>query len=246
MGLSRPFLAELIELKKAGALDGLSRVVEIGAHQLTNDFLRATDDIAEIFQLYGRSPGELGEPIGNETLNGAELLHRDAPFSAPFWRGLGFDYAAIEYGGRHGVIALDLNCDTVPPELAGRFDLAVNAGTTEHAANQENAFRVIHDLVSAGGTMIHTVPGGGYMTHGLFCYTLKFFWHLCRENDYRIIKLQIAPFGSGPPHPDVIDSNARWGDRRYPGLPAEIADLGILAVLRKQHAAPFRTPLDCL
>src|SRR5207244_461624 len=119
--------------------------------------------------------------------------------------------------------SLDLNRDAVPRKLRGRFDLLVNAGTTEHVANQDNAFRVMHDLTASRGLMMHTVPGGGQMTHGLFVYTPKFFWHLCRENGYEIVKLRMSPFGVGPAHPDVVQSNARWGGcNDYPALPAEI------------------------
>jgi len=245
MALSGAWIRELIELKRTGALDGARRVVEIGAHQLTNSFLQAKGELDELYALYAVPRPDLGDPKWAGTLNRSELLHAEAPSSQPFWTSLGFTYAAIEYGGHRSAIALDLNRDAVSFRLRGRFDLVVNAGTTEHVANQDNAFRVMHDLAAPRGLMMHAVPGGGQMTHGLFCYTLKFFWHLCRENDYEIIKLRMAPFGIGPPHPDVVQSNARWGRRDdYPPLPAEIADLGILAILRKPAARRFVTPLD--
>jgi hypothetical protein len=50
------------------------------------------------------------------------------------------------------------------------FDLVINAGTTEHVSNQENAFRVIHDLTKRGGMMNHEVPAGGMIDHGFFSY----------------------------------------------------------------------------
>jgi SAM-dependent methyltransferase len=245
MALSAGWIHELIELKRTGALDGARRVVDIGAHQLHNSFLQAKNDLDELYALYGVPQPFLGNPKWAGALNGFELLHDEAPPSEPFWTSLGFSYAAIEYGGHRGAISLDLNRDAVPFRMRRRFDLVVNAGTTEHVANQENAFRVIHDLAAPGALMIHSVPGGGEMTHGLFCYTLKFFWRLCRENEYEIVKLRMAPFAAGPAHPDVVQSNARWGGANdYPALPAEISDLGILAILRKPANRRFVTPLD--
>jgi hypothetical protein len=35
----------------------------------------------------------------------------------------------------------------------------VNFGTTEHVANQLNAFKLIHDLAAKGCIMVHTLHG---------------------------------------------------------------------------------------
>ena len=80
---------------------------------------------------------------------------------------------------------LDLNNDRVPEKLLGAFDLVINAGTTEHLANQENAFRVIHDLTRRGGLMYHEVPGGSCTDHGFVAYQPKFFHRLMQQNDYQ-------------------------------------------------------------
>jgi cyclopropane fatty-acyl-phospholipid synthase-like methyltransferase len=60
------------------------------------------------------------------------------------------------------VRGLDLNHDIVPEDWRSRFDLLINAGTTEHVVNHDNAFRVMHDLVKVGGFMIHEVPVAGF------------------------------------------------------------------------------------
>jgi SAM-dependent methyltransferase len=243
MGLSRLFLLELIEQRRAGTLDGATRVVEIGAHQLTNCFLRSAAEIAEICGLYGVPVPELGEAHDAGSFGGVELLHADAPPSEPFWRALGFSYAAIEYGGHRGATALDLNTDRVPAELRGRFDLLVNAGTTEHVANQDNAFRIMHDLTTPGGVMLHGLPAGGHLTHGFFNYTPKFFWRLAEANDYATIKNTFAYYAVGPIPDDLVRDNARWS-KVPPLLPPEIFELYITAIYRKQHDRPYVTPLD--
>ena len=97
----------------------------------------------------------------------------------------GSGYAAIDIDASPGSIPLDLNFDDVPAEFKASFALVTNFGTTEHVANQLNAFKTIHDLAEVGGVMIHTVPAQGYMNHGLVNYNPKFFWMLARSNGYK-------------------------------------------------------------
>lgn len=240
MGLGCLFLAELLDLKRSGALNG-RRVVEIGAQQLANSFL---DDprLPEVYAEFAAKPITLGTSVDCGRVGAVDLQPKDAPSSERFWRSIGFDYAAVEYNGHRGVISLDLNRDAVPAEMRGQFDLVVNTGTTEHVANQENAFRVIHDLTAPKGIMIHEVPGGGMMSHGLFNYNLKFFHMLCKYNNYQVIKLATVPSGPVSVSPDVIGSNLRWGGG---DLCAQITvyDFTLTAILRKTDR-DFMTPLD--
>ena len=48
MGLSNDFLSDLVSLKNSGNLNGASSVVEIGAQQLSNAFLRDEANIEAI------------------------------------------------------------------------------------------------------------------------------------------------------------------------------------------------------
>ena len=184
---------------------------------------------------------------------GVEQLPDASPSSRTFWESLGYEYTAFEFEGHRNVERLDLNRDLVPRRLRSSFDLLVNAGTTEHVANQDNAFRVIHDLTKPGGLMIHDVPAGGMMTHGLFGYNMQFFWVLCRENDYEVLDLGLVHCGSAPIHVDVVTTNtqtarlAAHSDPRY-SLPinSELAVpiFMIRAALRKANDRPYCTPLD--
>jgi hypothetical protein len=119
----------------------------------------------------------------------------------------------------------------------------VNTGTTEHVANQDNAFRVIHDLAKVGGLMIHEVPGSGMLTHGLFGYNLQFFWLLCRENAYEVIFLKIY---SHPPvaiADNIFANNIQFSDAQHVSI-TEAPVFSIRAALRKKNDRPFVTPLD--
>jgi SAM-dependent methyltransferase len=247
MGLGPPLLHEIIELKRSGALTGMTKVVEIGAQQLSNEFLRAQRLLKEACDLFERPDNlNLGTSIYAGYAGGLELQAQDAPASQPFWEALGFTYATIDFDGHRHSFAMDLNRDRVPRAWRNNFDLCINAGTTEHVANQDNAFRVMHDLVRTGGIMIHDLPAAGMLTHGLVTYTMKFFWHLCRENNYEVLRLEMTPGGTASLSDDIIATNNQFG-RRGEGAEFQaeaIRDWAIVASLRKVRNATYVTPLD--
>lgn len=248
MGLGSDILRETVALKRAGMLPSSAKVIEIGAQQLSNDFLRADAELAELTHAFRLSaPPRLGTPIGvGHTAAGLELQSDQAPSSRVFWEAIGFRYAALDFDGHRDSYAVDLNRDEVPAELRHAFDVVINTGTTEHVANQDHAFRVIHDLVRRGGIMIHELPATGMLTHGLFTYTLKFFWHLCRENDYQVLRLEMLPGGAAPLPDDIAISNRQYGRAReaHPLEAEPIRDWYIAASLRKIRDVEFVTPLD--
>src|SRR5262249_18614253 len=55
LGLAADTILHLINLRRAGRLPDRGRVVEIGAQQLSNSFLRAKAELAELYDLFGRA-----------------------------------------------------------------------------------------------------------------------------------------------------------------------------------------------
>jgi hypothetical protein len=244
MGLNSDFVRNLTALKKSGKLDGINRVIEIGAQQLTNDLLNSTDATDELFREFGVKPKSLGPPSAFEgRAHSAEILSMDAPSSREMWEHLEFRYSALEFDGHRDSIALDLNHEAVPRKLKGIFDLVVNYGTTEHIANQDNAFRVMHDLARSGGIMMHELPGPGMMTHGMFSYNLPFFWFLCRENGYEVIYLGIHSSPATPIPDNVFACNIEFSGSQHVSV-TEVPVFTIRAAFRKTNDKPFVTPLD--
>jgi len=245
VGLAFETLLHLIALRRAGRLPERARVIEIGAQQLSNSFLRADESLAELYGLFGRRPIFLGAQQDTVTVDGIERQAETAPASQPFWESLGFSYNAVEYGGHRGVTSLDLNRDRVPYRLRSSFDLVINAGTTEHVVNQDNAFRVMHDLARVGGVMMHEVPAGGMLTHGVFSYNPQFFWLLCRDNGYEVIDLTVSHPGDAPISDDVVQSNAKYAHSRNPIQSRLTVPIFIVtAIFQKKSRRPFVTPLD--
>ena len=248
MGMSAGDIALLIRLREQGAIPDRAAVIEIGAQQLSNSTLRARAQVEKLGRLFGvQSTPPLPAPVASEIDSvGYERLSADAPLSRSLWTWLGFSYAAIDIDGSPGALALDLNVDDVPGNLLGKYHLVTNFGTTEHVANQMNAFKVMHDLTAPGGVMLHHVPSQGSFNHGLFNYNPKFFWILARSNDYRWLHfdLSIEPTPRGMPdnliesvrpyRPEIIDFAASYRATEY----------SLVVALQKPRDAAFVPPID--
>ena len=148
-------------------------------------------------------------------------------------------------------LKFNLNSDTVPRKMRRAFDLVTNFGTSEHVANQLNTFQVIHDLTKPGGIMFHVVPAAGYSNHGFFCYDMRFFFSLARENNYAVIDTVMSvDVDTGRLNQDILDFCAtfdRGDDIFHRGSLASrfmSNDAGIRIILRRPFdKAAFSTPL---
>jgi SAM-dependent methyltransferase len=230
MGLGRGFLLDLIDLKRSGALNGTRRVAEIGAQQLADTLIEAPE-LAELCHLFGASDVLRLAPVGVQNFHCAPLAER-------LWAALGLQAQSLDL---EGGIRFDLNLDQVPLALRHSFDLVVNAGTTEHVANQANAFRAIHDLTKVGGVMYHEVPAGGMVDHGLISYHPKFFVRLVAQNDYRVLSFRLEPSPPSAMPQYLTELNTRYGG---PPLGACVEDFTLRVALRKLSTTDFSPPID--
>jgi hypothetical protein len=96
-----------------------------------------------------------------------------------------FTHTSLDLNGLDGAIPVDLSRAIRRPELIGRFDVLTNSGTSEHVSDQYACFFNVHELVRAGGVMIHLVPKtGNWRRHSTVYYTVKFFTLLASANGY--------------------------------------------------------------
>lgn len=247
MGLSPVDMAAVTRLRREGYFTSWRKVVEIGAQQLNAamcDSRAWMEDCADAFEVEQR---EFSGPAGGEIVHGDYVgQNRDAPPARDVWRWLGFEYASIDVDGSPGAIPLDLNVAQTPGYMYGRSSLVMNCGTTEHIANQLNAFRVIHELTAVGGVMLHNVPAQGFLSHGLINYNPKFFWALSAANGYKWLwadYTQSKVFYETPTN--IIDevevfqpeAAARMNEYRF-------ADAGLFVVMQKTLDIPFVPPID--
>jgi hypothetical protein len=240
MGINASDLRVLVNLRRAGHFEGSRAVVEIGAQQLSADFFDGLSETADLFGADRTLIPTLGSPKGT-----VSSLSSEAPLARRFWEWLGFSYSAIDIDGSPGSIPLDLNYDDVPGEVRGKFTVVTNFGTTEHVANQLNAFKVIHDLATVGGIMVHHLPTQGQANHGLVNYNLKFFWMLARSNDYEWLHLDYVVDGEQVPlREDIVEAVAQFTPSFAAGLRVTIRDHSLVIVLRKTHDWDYVAPLD--
>jgi SAM-dependent methyltransferase len=247
MGLAAGTIELLIRLRQGGFMPTSGTVIEIGAQQLSNAFLRARDRLELLGQLFGATTKlDLPVPEATTIVGGVEPLSESAPLARQFWEWLGFRYDSIDINGSPNSIPLDLNYDVLPDWARKKFDVVTNFGTTEHIANQLNAFKIIHDLTAPGGIMIHAVPAQGLVNHGLLKYNPKWFWMLARSNDYRWLDFdyssrgQIADLPANvveaivPHRPDIAERKAQY----------KVVDGGLRATFQKVRDIEFIPPLD--
>ena len=246
MGLGTEAIAILLELRAAGHIVGTGAVMELGAQQLANAFLNSRARLQELADLFGvTSPHNLPEPTPTYFAHGQhEHLAAAAPRAERFWRWLGYDYSAIDIDGSPGSVPLDLNYDSVPAAEIGKYQIVTNFGTTEHIANQLNAFQVIHDLTALGGIMIHQVPAQGMMNHGLVNYNHKFFWMLARSNGYQLLKLTFGSEDLSYALPDNIRENDSAAGTNPHLESYRTIDCSLFVVLKKVYDIPYVAPID--
>jgi Methyltransferase domain len=241
MGLNVKFLQLMVWLRQKEYVAPGQKVMEIGAQQLNNSFLKARSEIDLLAKLCKVPAPALPEPIG---AGPDHLLDALAPRASDFYRALGFDYSCLDIDSDPNSFALDLNFDTVPQRLAGKFNLITNFGTTEHIINQLNAFRVIHDLSAPSAIMMHELPALGQINHGLFGYQPRFFELLARSNNYSVLFLDFSwsNIEFGIPL-DLQNILAQFVDIRT-RPPYGSSPSAVTAVLRKNYDAPFVPPID--
>jgi hypothetical protein len=260
MGLTVEDIFTLIELKMAGHILRGGAVLDLGSQRISNHVLAERTKVMELATLFEvTAPCPL--PLPQSRSDGRSPLNAELPMAELLWRWLGYDYAAVDIDGTPGCIPLDLNYDSVPTCQQAKYHIVTNFGTTEHVANQFNAFKVIHELTIPGGVMIHNVPAQGMLTHGLVNYTHKFFWMLARSNGYEVLKLSfvIDPRPYSLPT-EILEDSAIW--RRGRGPPPHLLapppdhwhtsrpeshlemDCALRVVLKKSFDIPFVAPID--
>jgi len=183
MGISGPFLDMFCDWVETGQVAKSVAILDVGASELfcADD----PDSLNRFCRFFGAEPYSAND------------LHRmsNRAFAADLFRRVGYEYTAIDYADYPGIVRLDLNEQSLPSEMRGRFNIVLNCGTSEHIMNQFNVFKTIHDACTAGGSMYHGVPAWGDYEHGVVNYNPKWFWALATGNNYEIVKF----WGSAEP-----------------------------------------------
>jgi len=172
-------------------------------------------------------------------------------YAGELWNLCGLEYTSYDVTEAPRSRLFDLNFHDVPSADRDSALYVTNIGTTEHVANQLNAFRTIHGLLKVGGVAIHSVPFTGMLNHSLFNYHPKFFFSLIVNNRYRLRHVEFggpslhASLGPGntvfdgdhlPTHPKLPGSEAWSKTTLHSGM--------IHLVIERCYADPFVPPVD--
>jgi len=182
MGLGPPVIELYRQLKILGALEGITDVIELGSQDF---WCPRRNLVRALFDAFGRSVE--ATPYLLETSNGSQCPAKY------LYEALGFTYSCVDVDGRVGTIVLDMNFDELPPQHHGKYGLVTNHGTSEHILNQYNVFKMMHELTSVGGVMVHAVPFTVHLNHGFFNYQPNFFECLARYNSYENLGIWVGP-----------------------------------------------------
>ena len=226
MGLGPPVIELYRQLKVAGALEGVTDVMELGSQ----DFWCPQQNLVKALCRAFDQP----EPP-------PELLSTSSASQLParrLYEALGLTYHCVDVDGRVGTLVLDLNFDSVPEEHLSRYGLVTNHGTSEHLINQYNVFKTMHEFTKPGGLMIHAVPFTVHLEHGFFNYQPNFFECLARYNSYETLGIWVGPdwqlASFVPWDPALLD---------FLTLSAKTTHLLVVAQ-RKMYEQPFCAPFQ--
>ena len=207
MGTSPDNLEVIGKLYDSGHFAMPAAIADIGCSQLS---FPVDDKVVAFARRFGKAVPDGFRPLS---------------YMGDLYRALGFDYVSLDVADAPYVHRFDLNCDQVPHDLKGRFDLIINAGTTEHVLNQLNALKTIHDLAKPGGLIYSMFLINGFGPHGLLRYCERFVDLLAQANHYTTIHRET--------HQNVSSNLiGDWWDRCE------------WAVFKKTSDAPFNVVLD--
>jgi hypothetical protein len=226
MGLGPQVLALYQQLKGLGAFEGISSVMELGAQ---NVWCPRAELVKNLFRAFDKPPPA------------QDMLDRFANWKGSakeLYTALGFDFHCIDVDPQFDSIRLDLNFDECPPEHVGKYDFVTNHGTSEHLLNQQNFFKVVHDLTKPGGLMLHAVPFTAHIEHGFFNYQPNFFEALARYNSYKLLGVWVGPGWQQaslvPWEADILD---------YMVINSKTTHL-LVALSQKMYDTPFSVPFQ--
>lgn len=256
MGISLAMIERMRGLGLFG--DGRIRVLDVGSSNL---YSASVDGIEAFLRAYGAFEGADAGAFAGRLSAGSAYDPASGGINGSFvgelFERAGFTYDAIDIADGYRTTILDLNHDAAPPEFAGRFDLALNFGTTEHLLNQYNAFKVMHDSTKVGGYIVHSLPCVGYSNHGYFTYTPRCMFDLAGYNEYEVVDFSFEGPGGG----NDLYAPIRDYQRYFPALARTLArdagtdagrkvadldlpDIGLLVVYRKVKSRPFAGALE--
>src|SRR6516165_4013434 len=219
------------------------RIVELGSQQLVRGI--SHDAVVKFIRKF-RPDSDAAEVSARLPVNYYGAIYVDE-----IWHRCGLDYISYDVVEAPRSRVFDLNFHQVPSADQQSALFVTNIGTTEHLANQLNAFRTVHDLLKVGGVAIHAVPFTGMFNHSLFNYHPKFFFSLIVNNCYRLRHVEFRGPGlhaAWDPGNTIFDGDYLTHHPRLPGSETWSAITlhsgMIYLIIERRHPDAFVPPVD--
>lgn len=211
------------QMEAFGLLAAGRRILDIGSSNL---YAAAPDEIADFVRRHAEAPRADLEAWADTLAAGAGTdaagTALNQAFVGEMFEAAGMGYDALDIAVGYKTTVLDLNHATLPAEMVGAYDTVLNCGTSEHILNQMNCFAAIHAAVKPGGLIMHSVPSIGYVDHGYFCYTSRFFFDLAAYNKYEIVDM----WYEGPHGEENMFASARQYQSLFPAVKDRLGRIG--------------------
>lgn len=221
MGIS---MGAVWTLQRYGMLGAGKKLLDFGSSNL---YAAEASDIVSFVQTHNANPRKDLEKwaeklsAGSKTdANGANL---NGSFVGELLEEAGMGYDAVDIAKGYKTEIVDLNTSQLPKKMQGAYDTVVNFGTSEHILNQMNTFAAVHAATKPGGMIMHSVPSIGFVDHGYFCYTSRFFFDLAGYNQYELVDMWYDGSTEGV---ENVFASARQYQTYFPSLTERLDKIG--------------------
>jgi hypothetical protein len=157
-------------------------------------------DVTVTYDLLITSAKHFGVPlktVDSLTLS-ADPGHANSGFLAQetFFKMLGFDeVVTVDCSDFEGCnFVYDLNKNSLPSELKGRFDMVMDLGTMEHVFHIPHFFKNIFEALKMGGRVVHTLPSSNFIDHGFYSFSPTLFWDFYRANRFDVNRIDVMHY----------------------------------------------------
>lgn len=221
MGIS---MGLLNQMEGYGLLGAGKALLDFGSSNLYD---ATAEDIAALIRRHNRQPRVDLDAWADKLALGSSRdsggTPRNEAFVGQVLEEAGMIYDAIDIAVGYKTTVVDLNSMSLPQQMVGKYDSVVNCGTSEHILNQMNVFASVHAATKTGGHIFHSVPSIGYVDHGYFCYTSRFFFDLAGYNKYEVVDM----WYEGPAGSENVFASARQYQSYFPALTKRLEAIGI-------------------
>lgn len=210
-------------MEKYGLFGTGRKVLDFGSSNL---YIANKAEVVDFVKRHNPKPREdidsWAERIAAGSQLGASGQALNQSFIGELLEAASMGYDAIDIADGYKTAIVDLNTSRLPKQMVGTYDTVLNHGTSEHILNQMNVFAAVHAATKRGGLIMHLVPSVGFVDHGYFCYTSRFFFDLAGYNQYEVVDM----WYEGPASDENIFASARQYQTYFPVLTQRIENIG--------------------